>query len=142
MQKQVINQIGGLTCAEISTYFPVVGVFCPLIAPTTINLTATTARFPDNTYQSMFCQIVETVIEPLCSTAPSFTRLEDLNTLSALDEFTAISCRNIVTQRGVCIPVNATVDSLAFDIINYPLTEPTDAVLDQNDATSTRSARI
>jgi hypothetical protein len=136
VQEQVILQIGALTCAEIATYFPAVGIFCPLIAPETINLTSSTARFPDNTYQSMFCQYAQTVIAPLCTTAPSFTRLRDLDTWSAVPAFTTIACNNTVAQKGVCLPINATVDSLALDIINYPLTEPVEGVLDYNDATT------
>lgn len=136
VHEQVQLQVGALTCAELASDFPTVGAFCPLIGPTTINRTATTARFPDNTYQSLFCAYAQQVIDPLCATAPSFTHLRDLDTATALPAFTLASCNATIGQLGVCLPVNATVDSLAFDIISYPLSEDTDAVYNDNDATT------
>ena len=136
VHEQVQLQLGALTCAELATDFPTVGTFCPLIGPTTINRTATTARFPDNTYQSVFCAYAQQVIDPLCRTAPSFTHLRDLDTLSAVPAFAVSTCNATITQLGVCLPVNATVDDLAFDIISYPIAQGADAVYNANDATT------
>jgi hypothetical protein len=134
VDRQVLAQVGGLTCAEIAAYFPTRGTFCPLIGDAVVNRTDATRRFQDNTYQSMFCQYALSVVEPLCASAPSFTRLRDLDTEASYAAFASTACAATVNQTGVCIPINATVDSLAFDIISYAITNPTDSVYDTNDA--------
>lgn len=136
VHKQTMSQLGFLTCAEWIAYFPTLGSFCPLIGPNTINRTATTARFPDNTYQSLFCAYAQDVIDPICAYAPPFAHLIDLNTASALARYTVSACNATIGQLGACLPVNATVDDLAFDIISYPITENTDAVYNTNDVTT------
>lgn len=111
---QTLAQIGDRTCAEVDSMFSRNKVWCPLLAYAN---TTDVSPFFDNTYTHMWCSFYDDVIGNLCSFVSGFTRVVDLQINVVFPAYAATACNRTVNQAAVCVPLNATVDQLAVDII-------------------------
>lgn len=132
VSQQVLGQIPDRTCAELYTYFPKTLAWCPLLD---VNPNVTIVPFNDNTYASMWCGFFIDVLDPLCSASAPFTQLRDLPIAGAVFQiYTDRACNATVNQVGVCMPVNTTVDDLAFALMGVSDSETRASVFEANDA--------